>query len=114
MAAPVPANPFGRTVVVEQDDAYRVAAFSWLESPHIDAAAIQSYPTAPPSHPAVSTASMTPAGRRFLGWARFPSFSIDSGGSGYVVHIIDLRYALRPGARFGSVSVNVGRDAAAR
>ena len=114
MTAPVPANPFARQVVVEQDDTYRVAAFSWLSSPHIDAASIRSFPAGAPSHPAVPAAAATPQGRRFLGWARFPSFSIDSSGGGYVVHIVDLRYALRPGARFGSVSVNVGRDAAFR
>lgn len=114
MAAPVPANPFARQVVIEQDGAYRIAPFSWLSSPRIDPAAIVTYSATRPSHPAISAAAGTTTARRFLGWARFPSFSIDSSGGGYIVHIVDLRYALRPGARFGSVSVNVGRDAARR
>ena len=111
MTAPVLANPFARQVVVEQDEAYRVAPFSWLSSPRIDPAAIVTFPATRPSHPAIPAAAATITGRRFLGWARFPSFSIDSSTGGYVVHIVDLRYALRPGARFGSVSVDVGRGA---
>ncbi len=114
MSAPVVANPFARQVVFEQEDAYRVAPFSWLSSPRNDLAAIRTFPATPPSHPAISAAAATTVGRRFLGWARFPSFSIDSSAAGYVVHIVDLRYALRPGVRFGSVSVNVGTGAAPR
>jgi inner membrane protein len=109
MTGPVPANPFARQVVAEQDDAYRVASFSWLTRPRIDPASIREYPARPPVHPAIAAAVATPEGRRFLGWARFPSFSIDSSAAGYIVHIVDLRYALRPGVRFGSVSVNVAR-----
>lgn len=109
MSGPVPANPFARQVVVEQGDAYRVASFSWLARPKIDPASIREYPARPPVHPAIAAAATTPEGRRFLGWARFPSFTIDSSAAGYVVHIVDLRYALRPGVRFGSVSVNVAR-----
>jgi hypothetical protein len=86
-----------------------VAPFSWLSNPHIEAGTVREFPVAPPSHPAIAAAAATDRGRRFLGWARFPTFSIDSSGTGYVVHIVDLRYALRPGVRFGSVSVNVGR-----
>ncbi len=114
MASPAPVNPFVRLIVVQQDDAYRVASFSWLTDPRIDAASLREFPAAPPTHPAIAAAAATPHGRRFLGWARFPSFSIDSSQGGYLVHIVDLRYALRPGVRFGSVSVNVGPDAAPR
>lgn len=114
MVAPVPANPLARQVVVEQADAYRVASFSWLTSPRVDRSSILAFPAAPPAHPAIAAASATTEGRRFLGWARFPSFSIDSSAAAYVVHIVDLRYALRPGARFGSVSIDVGRSAASR
>ena len=32
------------------------------------------------------------------------------GAGGFVVHIIDLRYADRPGARFGSVSIPVSGE----
>jgi inner membrane protein len=111
MASPVPVNPFARQIVVEHDDAYRLASFSWLTDPRIDPSSLRDFPARAPTHPAVAAAAATPQGRRFLGWARFPSFSIDSSEAGYVVHIVDLRYAQRPGVRFGSVSVSVGRDA---
>ena len=60
-------------------------------------------------HPAVQAAAATTLGRRFLGWARFPAFQVEpAGGNDYVVHIVDLRYADRPGVSFGSVSIPVG------
>lgn len=107
MAGPVAINPFRRDIVVTQDDAYRTATFDWLRQPHIDPASIDSFPVNPPAVPAVARAEASVAGRRFLGWARFPTFSVDSGSSGQTVHIIDLRYARQPGARFGSVSIPV-------
>jgi peptidoglycan/xylan/chitin deacetylase (PgdA/CDA1 family) len=43
------------------------------------------------------------------GWARFPSFQVEETADGAVtVHIVDLRYAERPGERFGAVSIPVG------
>src|SRR5690606_35468442 len=107
MAAPVLVNPLMRSIVARQADAYRTATFHWLTSPHIDAATIRDYPAQRPTHPAIATATASEAARRFLGWARFPTFSIDSGQAGFVVHIVDLRYATAPGARFGAVSVPV-------
>ncbi|HLS47648.1 MAG TPA: metal-dependent hydrolase [Gemmatimonadales bacterium] len=107
MVAPAPVNPLSRSIVAEQADAYRTATFRWLASPHIDAATIRKYPVQRPTHPAIATATATEAARRFLDWARFPTYSIDSGPAGYVVHIVDLRYATAPGARFGAVSVPV-------
>lgn len=107
MAGPVPVNPFARQIVVQQGNAYRTAAFSWLRDPHIDPASVRSFSSNVPEHPAVATASSTVAGRRFLGWARFPRFVVDSEGGESVVHMIDMRYATSPGTRFGSVSIEV-------
>jgi hypothetical protein len=56
----------------------------------------------------VSQAIESPAGRRFLGWARFPTFEIEEVGQlEYLVHVVDLRYARGPGDRFGAVSIPV-------
>jgi inner membrane protein len=107
MAGPVFANPFVRQIVIEQDSAYRVTSFDWLSRPHIAPADVETYPLGPPADPVVPGAVRTVEARRFLGWARFPHVSVDSGGSSRVVHIVDLRYARRPGVRFGSVSVPV-------
>jgi inner membrane protein len=108
MVSPFPVNPFRREVVVEQEEVYRTAGFRWLALPHLDSASVRVFPKGPAGHPAVQAAARTTLGRRFLGWARFPTFQLEPAGAGaFVVHIIDLRYADRPGHRFGSVSIPV-------
>ena len=109
MAGPVAVTPFMRRVVVEQGAVYRTATFRWLATPHIDPAGIATYPAGRPAHPAAAAAARTIEGRRFLGWARFPTFSIDSAGDRDLVHITDLRYANRPGVSFGAVTIPVPR-----
>jgi hypothetical protein len=69
---------------------------------------VTSYPRQRPPHPAVSLAAASPLGRRFLGWARFPTFEVEELAEGRVmVHVVDLRYARAPGDRFGAVSIPV-------
>ena len=88
MVAPRPLTPFVRQVVAVQGESYRVGIFRWLES-----------------------AREQPLGRRFLGWARFPTVQTDTSATGQVlVHLIDLRYADRAGAGFGSVTVPLPAD----
>jgi hypothetical protein len=55
----------------------------------------------------VRAASGTALGRRFLTWARYPSFQVEASDGGVIVHIVDLRYADRPGVSFGAVSIPV-------
>lgn len=113
MLSPRPATPFTRTVVAARGDEYLVGEFRWLASPRLDTLALRRFPRRRPDHPAVAAAAGTVQGRRFLGWARFPTFRVDSGSSGdHVVHIIDLRYADRPGVSFGAVSIPVPAPAA--
>jgi inner membrane protein len=107
MVAPVAANPFRREVVVTQDDTHAAAAFRWLSRPHVDAGTVERFPRLALDDPRAASAAGTVTGRRFLGWARFPSVLIDSSSAGQTVHFIDVRYARRPGARFGSVSIPV-------
>lgn len=109
MVSPAPANPFRRSVVAQQGENYRLAAFRWLDNPHLEPGSVRIFPRGQPDHPAVQAAAATTLGRRFLGWARFPAFQVEPAGeSNYVVHIVDLRYADRPGVSFGSVSIPVG------
>ena len=106
--SPVPLTPLQRSVVVEQDEGYRTAEFRWLADPHVDPGSVQVHPRGPREHPAVRAAERTTLGRRFLVWARYPSFRVEelpTGGA--IVHIVDLRYADRPGVRFGAVSIPV-------
>ena len=114
MAAPVPLNPLAREFVVEQDHVYRVGTFRWLQRPHVDLAQVRSYPRQRPDHPAVQRAIETSLGRRFMVWARYPTFDVRQlGANRFLVHIVDLRYARGPGAAFGSISVPVTSPSAA-
>jgi inner membrane protein len=108
MVGPKPFNPFVREFVVEQGEHYRVGTFRWLPRPRVDLKGLTSYPRMRPPHPAVSLAAGSPLGRRFLGWARFPTFEVEELAEGRImVHVVDLRYARAPGDRFGAVSIPV-------
>ena len=108
MLSPMPVIPFSRTVVAAQGDRYLVGRFRWLAAPRLDPASLRIFPRGRPAHPAVDAALATTVGRRFLGWARFPTYQVEPRADGeFVVHIVDLRYADRPGVSFGSVSVPV-------
>ena len=75
---------------------------------HVEPASVRIFPKGRSDHPAVQAAAATTLGRRFLGWARFPVFQVEpASGGAFVVHILDLRYANRPGVRLGSVSIPV-------
>jgi inner membrane protein len=107
MAGPVPLDPLKRTFVVEEEKHYRVGTFHWLAQPNIDLGQVLTFPRGLPSHPASTLAAQTPVGRRFLGWARYPTVNIQQVSGGFLVHIIDLRYAREPGERFGAISIPV-------
>ena len=108
MAGPVLLQPFMREFVTQQETEYRVGTFRWLERPHVNRAEVLTFPRGLPAHPAILPATRSLLGRRFLGWARFPTFEIEQVSSTqYLVHVIDLRYARGPGDRFGAVSIPV-------
>ena len=108
MLSPLPVSPLRRTVVAGQGDRYVVGSFRWTTTPRVDPASLRSFPRERPEHPAVRAAAATVSGRRFLGWARFPTWRVETlAGGSFVVHIVDLRYADRPGVTFGSISVPV-------
>jgi inner membrane protein len=109
MVSPFPVTPFVRSVVVEQQEVYRMGRFLWLERPQLPPASMRTVPKGPAHHPAVQAALATAVGRRYLGWARFPVFEVEPRGSAgqFVVHIVDLRYADPAGAPIGSISIPV-------
>jgi inner membrane protein len=109
LVSPMPMTPFRRRVVAELEKVYRTGEFRWLTDPHVDRASVRVYPKGPRNYPAVRRAASTTLGRRFLGWARFPAYRVEkTDGGGVTVHIVDLRYADRPGVSFGAVSILVG------
>jgi inner membrane protein len=108
MAGPVPLNPLVRQFVTEQEGEYRVGTFRWLARPQVSPTEALTFPRGRPSHPAALRAAESTLGRRFLGWARFPTFEIEQvGPAQYLVHVVDLRYARRAGDRFGAISIPV-------
>ncbi|HJR15714.1 MAG TPA: hypothetical protein VJ808_02590, partial [Gemmatimonadales bacterium] len=108
MAGPVPLDPFVRTFVLEEERQYRVGTFRWLDRPHVNLSQVLTFPRGQPSHPAVAAAVESAQGRRFLGWARYPTFEIQrTGNDRFLVHVIDLRYARERGESFGAISIPV-------
>lgn len=108
MAGPVPLDIFSRRFVAQQDAEFRVGDFHWLARPQVNPSEVSSFPRGRPAGPAFAIAESTLVMRRFLGWARFPTFLVEeTGRNHYLVHAVDLRYARAPGSNFGAVSVAV-------
>ena len=104
MLAPVPVNPFRRSVVLVTRGGYRRGAFRWMASPHLtlDTALVRRGL----GSPAAKAAAASPEGATFLGWSRFPAAVIPPGEPS-VVRLYDLRYA-GPEGGWASVDVGVG------
>ncbi len=111
MVGPRPLTPFTRQVVAAQGERYQVGTFRWFARPHVQG--VHSFPRPRSDDPVLAAARATMRGRRFLGWARFPTVQAEPGAGGTRLHLIDLRYAERPGAGFGSVTIAATRDAPA-
>jgi len=102
MIAPVPVDPFRRTVVIDGEDGYRLGVVNLLPRPHfrLDARRIPKGESA-----AARLAAATSDGRTFLRWARFPFFEVDDSKGDPAVYIIDARYTLDRNALFGAVRI---------
>jgi inner membrane protein len=111
MVGPRPLTPFARQVVAAQGDHYQVGIFRWFARPHVQE--LRTFPRPRADDPGLAAARATSLGRWFLGWARFPTTQVEEGPGGTRVHLIDLRYADRPGAGFGSVTVAAASPAPA-
>ena len=107
MIGPVPANPFAGEVVVQTPDAYHTGSWNWLARPRFEPGPLSIARPAPNS--VAETAASVPEVRRFLVWARFPWFEIDTEDSGsHVVRFRDARYLGTD--RLGSPAVRVDAD----
>ncbi len=104
MAAPLPANPLRRWVVIEDEEVYRFGSFDWLRHPRfvLDEFVI-------PRHPSGAAAAATrgPKVRKFLSWARFPYYVVERRGAGHVVHIGDARYTIDPTDSWAAITVQL-------
>ena len=108
MAAPIPITPLTRRFVLEQDSVYRAGTFHWTADPQLDVTSLRSFPRNRPVHPALTAAESTQVMRRFLSWARYPTFEVQQiGPDSYVVQVIDLRYARDFESGFGSLRIPI-------
>lgn len=107
MIGPVPANPFAGEVVAQTADAYHTGRWNWFARPRLE---LSSQPIPRPVPNATSDAAAGVAEvRRFLIWARFPYFEIETLDSGsHIVRFRDARYLGTD--RLGSPTVLVDGD----
>ena len=105
MVSPVPVNPFRRSIVIHTRDHYLIGDYSWLSGRWTEDE--RTFPTlrVGMQDSDVHHAVMQPAGRGFLSWTRYPTYSVEDTTKPSVVHLIDLRYATEPNASFGTIAI---------
>jgi len=108
MVAPVPVDPFTRTVVIDGESAYRLGVVKLLPSPHF---ILDERRVPKGDGVAARQAATTEVGRVFLGWARFPFFEYDDSAPTRTVYILDARYTFDRNALFGSVRIPLFAEA---
>ncbi len=102
MAAPLPANPLRRWVVIEDEEVYRFGSFDWLRRPRfvLDEFVSERHPSG-----IATAATRGPNARKFLSWARFPYYVVERRRIGHVVHIGDARYTIDPTNSWAAITV---------
>jgi inner membrane protein len=106
MAGPEPLTPFRRQVVADVGPGYALGTVDWLRRP---AFVPEGHGIVPKGEgaPEVAAAERTGRGAAFVRWARFPVFLVERAPGATLVHIVDARYTLDPGAGFGALTVAV-------
>ena len=104
MVAPVPVNPFRREVLRQVGASYESGTLTFSPG-----AAYTPRATIDRGHdaPGVAAAALSPDGRKFLAWARFPFFRVDQVGDSLRVRMSDARYVDERGRGWASVVVIV-------
>lgn len=108
MVGPEAADPFHRQVVVATREGYRLGRLGWLAEPRLTLE--PGLVAAPELTPVVRAALEAPRVRGFVTWMRFPAVQVEPGPDGFTVHLMDLRYARRPGTGFGTATVRLSPD----
>lgn len=105
MVGPVPVNPFRRDVVVRDGELYRFGTLTWRPLPDLRMDARTVLRNA--DHPLARAAALTPSGREFLVWSRFPFFVIEEREGFSRVRIDDARYTRGDRSSFARVIVEI-------
>lgn len=96
MVTPVAVNPFQREVLIDLGDRYEKGFVSFGPWPRFRPAGYGVEIGA--DDPAAQAAAMTPLGRQYLTWSRFPFFVIERSPAGTAVLLNDARYSGPSGA----------------
>lgn len=100
MVGPLPADPSGAQVVVQEAERYRTGEFRWNRRPRViwdrEPRPRLDVTGEPSIRDMIAAAREHPEARRYLTWARFPIFRVDSGPGGVChVKLLDARYVER-------------------
>lgn len=102
MVGPVPVSPLSRAIIVDAGDHYETGTFRlWPRSIRFDASFVPKNDQMPEVIRAREEASNIQA---FLVWSRFPFWTLEAGGRGTRVSVLDMRFAAG-GARFSQATV---------
>ena len=102
---PVAVNPFERAVVIQTPTAYHLGTFRWLDEPRWVLRPETLAP--PPATPEVEAALGSRCVHGMVTWMRYPWVEVDATDDGFVIHLMDARYATRRTAGFGGSSVRL-------
>jgi len=104
MVTPVAVNPFQREVLVDLGTRYEKGFVSFTPLPRFRPAGYGVEVQA--EDPAARAAAMTPLGRQYLTWSRFPFYVVERTAEGTVVYLNDARYS-GPSAREGWAGLRI-------
>jgi hypothetical protein len=101
----MPATPLRWHILVADPHSYRVGMLDWLASNRVvmDRDEIPRNDTLPEAR----AAALTPVGRTFLGWSRFPYFVVQPRGDSTLVRLVDARYGSPNNDSWAAMSVVV-------
>ncbi len=102
MVGPVPWDPMTRMTLFETGDSYQFGSLRLLDRPALKLSG-EEWQKGDTS-PAALAAAMTPEGRNFLTWSRFPAFRVVPGAGSTRVQLLDARY---PGPRGSWASITI-------
>ena len=93
MAAPLPANPFLRDVIVLAPEHYEFVEVDWLAREEGRFRISHAPMPRDMTHPVVEAALSAPQVQGFANWLRFPTYQLERTEGGYRVVLQDVRYS---------------------
>ncbi len=113
MAGPLPLRPLTHAIVITTETEFRFGTFNWFTHPRFELEDI--------TQPRLTETDVTraafhaPCMQGMANWVRYPwveieQVSTDGADDGYIVHLMDARYAKQRTGNFGGSSVRLRSD----